>query len=338
MKIFIHFFIVVLMTGLAEAETKFGEPDAARPSARSTVRLDHQTIYDATADLVEYKKEPHLTGQIRSIGDPSFVSIWAEEFSKIYPEITFDIQMGGSKQGLEMMLQGKTDLLPISRPLTEDEITQFKNHFGYEPTQVGVAFGTVGVYVNKSNPIEQLTLQQLDAIYSADLRRGGKVVETWNDLGVTGALSKQRILRFCLGSKSGAYTLFRHAVMSGGDYRIDIEFERTAGALVQAVGANDNGIGFAGIFYATQRTKFVPIVVEDGRAYPPTYTHVVSGKYPLHRVVYLVINKKPGQALNPPVLEFLRFATSRSGQRGIALIGGYPLTPELQEKSRRQFE
>jgi ABC-type phosphate transport system substrate-binding protein len=82
----------------------------------------------------------------------------------------------------------------------------------------------------------------------------------------------------------------------------------------------------------------VQIVVDDGSAYLPIYMSVAKGQYPLSVEHYLVINKKPDEALSPSLLEFLRFATSRSGQRGIALSGGYPLTPELQKKSRSQLE
>jgi phosphate transport system substrate-binding protein len=258
---------------------------------------------------------------------------------KIYPEVTFDIQMGRStKDALVMMFEGRIDLIPISRPLSRDEIGQFKNKFGYEPTQIGIAFEALGIYVNKNNPVKQLTLQQLDAIFSANLNRHGKIVETWEDLGVAGDLSKRRVLRFNLPSKGSAHIHFRDIVMLGGDYRLDVKIERTAGSLVQAVGANDAGIGFTAVIFATQRTRFVPIVADDGIAYLPTYENVVSGKYPLPRMLNFVINKKPGEALNPVILEYLKFATSRRGQRIIALDGSYPLTPESQKKSRGKFD
>jgi phosphate transport system substrate-binding protein len=107
---------------------------------------------------------------------------------------------------------------------------------------------------------------------------------------------------------------------------------------VQAVGANNAGIAFAGVFYATHRTKFVKMVGEDGRALLPIYTNVVTGEYPLSLMLYFVVNKKPKEPLSPHLLEFMRFVTSRSGQRSAALIGHFPLTSKRQEESRLQFE
>jgi phosphate transport system substrate-binding protein len=338
MKFLISFFIMIFVAVLTEAEVGSGKPEKSALSARATVRLDDQTIYKTTADLADYERVRNLTGHIRSIGAPSFVSHWSEEFKKIYPEVTFDIQIKGHKPGLEMLLQGQTDLVPIARRLRDKEIAQFKKQFGYEPTLVGVAFDALGVYVNKNNPIEQITLQQLDAIFSHDLHRGGKAAETWGDLGVTGALSNNRILRFSLATRVGIGSFFRKVVMLDGHYRLDIQRERTSGSLVQSVGANDAGISFTRIFYATHRTKFAAIVTDDGKVSLPTYMNVVTGQYPLSLTQYFVINKKPNEALSPALLEFLRFVTSQTGQRIIALVGGYPLTPERQEESRSQFE
>ena len=119
--------------------------------------------------------------------------------------------------------------------------------------------------------------------------------------------------------------------MQGSDYRFDVQFEPVPSSLVQAVGADDAGIGFASVMFATARTRFVPIQAADGHYLLPSYENTLSGEYPLVRPLRIVFNREPDGTMNPAVREFLRLAVSRRGQQLIALAGSYPLTVEEQQ-------
>ena len=123
--------------------------------------------------------------------------------------------------------------------------------------------------------------------------------------------------------------------MQGAEYRFDVRFEVVPSSLVQAVGADDAGVGFASVMFATKRTRFVPLQAADGTYVLPSYENILSNKYPLTRPMRIVFNRKPDGSMNPAVREFLRFAVSRYGQRIIALAGSYPLTVEQQQEALR---
>ena len=307
------------------------------PSARSLL-LNEKTVVDLTAGLSQYENLPKLTGKLVSGGSglvTLLVNRWASEFATLYSDVVLDIQGGGSVASLPAFLAGKVDLMPMARPLLPDELKQCKDKFGYEPAQIIVAQDAVGIYVNKNNPLAGLTLIQLDGIYSRDHKRGGKRAEFWADLGVTGPLAQARITRLALSSVHGSHEFFRDTVMLGSDYRFGGHFESLLSSLVQAVGADEAGVGFGSVMFGTERTRFVPLQTPNGDYLLPTYENTVTGRYPLARALRIVFRRKPDGSLNPVVREFLRFAVSRRGQRIIALAESFPLTVEQQQEALR---
>ena len=126
--------------------------------------------------------------------------------------------------------------------------------------------------------------------------------------------------------------------MLGSDYRFDGHFETVSSSLVQSVGADDAGIGFTSVMFATARTRFVPLQAADGGYLLPSYENTVSGRYPLARLMRIVFDRKPDGGMNPVAREFLRFAVSRRGQRIIALAESYPITLEQQQTALRALE
>lgn len=303
--------------------------------------LDDKTVIELTAGLQQYENLPKLTGKLTSIGSSQvtiLINRWASEFTTLYPEVALDIQGGGSQANLPAFLEGKADLMPMSRPLRPEELKAFKDRYGCEPAQIAVAQDAVGIYVNKDNPLTGLTLAQLDGIYSREAKRGGKRAEFWRDLGVAGPLAEERIARLCLSPAHGTHLFFRDEVMLGADYRFGGSFERVFSSLVQGVAADDAAIGFASVVFATARTRFVPLQAPDGSYQLPSYENTVSGKYPLVRPMRIVFHRKPDGTMNPVVREFLSFAVSRRGQRIIALADSYPLTVEQQQAALRIIE
>ncbi len=328
MKRFAAFCFVLLAGIIARAQTNL-------PPATSLL-LDEKTTFELTAGLSQYANPPRVSGIITSVGGGSsaiLVNRWAAEFAGFYPDVNLDLHGGGSAAGLSGLIEGKVDLVPMNRPVPAEDIAHFKAKFGYEPAQIVVAQDAEAIFVNKNNPIAGVTLAQLDAIYSRNARRGGGRPEFWRDLGVSGPLAEERISRISLSRVHSSYLYFQEVVMEGADYRFDVDFESVPSSLAQGVGADDAGVGFASVMFATERTRFVPVQAADGSYVLPSYENVLNGKYPLARPMRIVFNRKPDGSMNAAAREFLRFAVSRRGQRIIALAGSYPLTVEEQQEA-----
>jgi phosphate transport system substrate-binding protein len=307
----------------------------------TALMLDDRVAVELTAGLKQYENPPNITGKVTSQGTAVatiLINRWASEFATPYPQVELEIRGGGSPTGLVELLQGRVDLVPMTRPLTADEAARFKAKFGCAPAEIVVAQDAIGVYVNKKNPLTGLTLAQLDAIYSREAKRGGGRPEFWRDLGVTGALADERISRISPSRVHGTHLYFRDDVMQGADYRFDVQFEAVPSSQVQAVGADDAAIGVASLMFATARTRFVPIQAPDGRYRLPSYEETVSGQYPLVRPMRIVFRRKPDGSMNPAAREFLRFTVCRRGQRIIALATSYPLTVEQQKDALRVID
>ena len=311
---------------------------AATNLPSSALELDDKTVIELTAALKQYDDPPKVAGKFTSIGSgvvTILINRWATEFAALHPEAELNIQSGGSVDGFAKLLAGQSDLVPMARPLTAADVARFKAKFGYEPAQIVVAQDAVGVYVNKDNPVTGLTLAQLEAIYAREPKRGGSVAEFWGDLGVTGPLANERLVRVGLSRVHGSFLYLQDELMQGGAYRFDVRFEAVPSSLVQAAGADPAAIGCASVMFGTDRTRFVPLQAADGAFVLPSYENTASGRYPLVRPMRIVFNRKPDGSMNPVAREFLRFAVSRRGQRIIALADSYPLTLEQQEQALR---
>lgn len=301
-------------------------------------KLDDKQVLALTSGFEEYQDAPVIKGKLISAGSgltTILVNRWASEFLKLHPEAELNIQSGGSVEGLEKLIAGKVDLVPLGRELPARDISRFKAKFGYEPTQIIVAQDAVGVYVNRENPVAGLTLSQLERIFSRQPPPTGTAPELWGDLGVTGSMATQQIYRVSLNRIHATHLFFKEQVLHGGEYRLSVNFEPVPSSLVQAAGAYPNAIGCTSVIFGTRRTRLVPLQASDGSWVLPTYSNVVNGHYPLVRPLRIVFNRKPDGTMNPVARELLRFAVSRRGQRIIGLADTYPITPELQKEALR---
>ena len=107
---------------------------------------------------------------------------WAKDLQQLYPGLTIKVESRGSETGLAALLEGKAQIAAMSRRMNQQEIVEFKREFGYEPVEVPVAVDALAVFVHNDNPIEGLSLDQLDAMFSKERRRGLQYpINTWGD-------------------------------------------------------------------------------------------------------------------------------------------------------------
>jgi phosphate transport system substrate-binding protein len=218
----------------------------------------------------------------------------------------------------------------MSRAMRATEVDQFERKYGYKPTQIRTSYDALAVYVNKDNPLEKLTLAQVDAIFSKTRRRGGKNVANWGDLGLTGDWAGRPISLYGRNSASGTYGFFKEHALGNGDYRDQVKEQPGSASVVQGVTEDRFGIGYSGIGYKTSGVKVVRLSEkEGGYVSSGSYEDVVSGKYPLNRFLYVYINRGPGKPLDPMVREFCKLMLSKEGQEVVVKDGYLPLSPAI---------
>jgi phosphate transport system substrate-binding protein len=207
-------------------------------------------------------------------------------------------------------------------------IDQFEARYGYKPTELKTSYDALAVYVHKDNPIEKLTLAQVEAIFGKSRRRGYKQnIATWGQLGLTGDWANRPISTYGRNSASGTYGFFKEHVLKNGDYKDTVKEQPGSASVVQGVTEDRFGIGYSGIGYRTSGVKAVPLADTDkGPFSDGSYADVQSGKYPLWRFLFIYVNKAPGKAMDPLQTEFLKLMYSREGQEAVVKDGYMPLS------------
>jgi len=308
-------------------------------------------------------------GQIRVWGGPADAELlraWAEGFHRVQPGMEVKLTLHGPESAMMGVYTGAADLALMGREMRlPAETMAFTWVWRYAPTVIEVANAGLGanrpngplrVWANRSNPLTGLTMAQLDAIYGAECKRGGKPVKTWGDLGLNGEWAGRPVHIYgpAIDSVSGLF--FRQAVLQGS-YKWNPAVKELADdrAVVGAVAGDVDGIG-----YGAAGSGESGVTAESGvsqRVGPArrslgeggdnarhlsiagvelSEANLVNRRYPLGRVVTVVINRKPDTAIEPKTREFLRYVLSAEGQAAIASHG--PCLPLSAEQVAAQLE
>jgi phosphate transport system substrate-binding protein len=278
--------------------------------------------------LKSYTEVSGVSGNMSSVGSDTLANLmtfWAEGFRKHYPNVRIQVEAKGSSTAPPALIAGTAQIGPMSREMKNTEMDAFEKKYGYKPTQIRVSLDALSVFVNKNNAVEQLTLKQVDGIFSKTRRGGSKNITDWGQVG--GA--KGEISLYGRNSASGTYGFFKDNALFKGDYKATVKEQPGSASVVQGVGRDGNGIGYSGMGYKTSGVKALKIASQEGGDYVEASAEgVYSGKYPLKRYLYLYINKAPNHSLDPMVAEFVKFVLSSEGQ-GINLKDGFlPLPAE----------
>ncbi len=294
-------------------------------------------------NLPVYKKVSGISGSLNSIGSDTMnnlMTLWGEGFAKYYPNVKLQVEGKGSSTAPPALISGTAQFGPMSRPMKEKEIDEFEKAFGYKPTPMRTAIDALAVYVNKDNPIEGLTLKQVDAAFSKN-RLGGyaKNIATWDQLGLQGEWVNKPISLYGRNSASGTYGYFKEHALFKGDYKDTVKEQPGSASVVQGVSEDRYGMGYSGIGYITSGVRAVPLAKNENSGYSAaTMANVLSGDYPLARFLYVYVNKKPGQQLDPLVREFFKFVFSKEGQEIVVKDGYLPLPSKIAKEELAKLE
>jgi phosphate transport system substrate-binding protein len=260
---------------------------------------------------------------IQNIGSDTMVNLaqaWAEEYAKVDPAISVEVSGGGSGVGIAALINKTADIANASRKLEPEEEQKAKASTGQTPSEFVVGFDGLAVYVNKSNPIDSISLEELSDIY----REGGKLTK-WSDLGVKaipGARSDD-IIRVSRQNNSGSYQYFRETVVGKkADFKAGSLDMNGSKDVVEQVAKTPGAIGYSGLGYATPDVKILKVSKTKGQpGVLPSIATVHDKSYPISRPLFMYT---PG-APPPAVKKYLDWIMSDAGQKIVEKTGYVPL-------------
>jgi len=299
-----------------------------------------ETVH-APSQAKPYQAVAELSGSLVIVSSEALsklTALWAEQFRRYYPAVTMRVENRDSKAAAQALIAGTAQMAPMSRLMYNSEIKQFEEKFGYRPTSFAVAVDALVVYVHKDNPLEGLTMEQVDAVFSKLPGNGQQPYAKWGDLDLSGDWTEAPLNVYGLPSGSGTYAFFKdHALNRAsvetavlkGEFREGIKEQPDVAAVLKRIGEDRFGIGYGGSVAALSNVRMLPLADSDFSPYvEPTQKNVTSRLYPLRRYLYLYVNQpqrkilKGNKPLPPPVREFLRYVYSQEGQ-AVLLKDGY---------------
>ncbi len=290
------------------------------------------------------------------------VAALEEGFRRVQPGVRFDNKLHGTASAIGALYTGQGDVAFMGREIWDPEVAAFREVRGYGPTGFDVMTGSydvrnkgyaITIFTHRDNPIKGLTLEQLDAIYGIERRRGHGAVTTWGDLGLTGEWADKPIKLYGLPIARGFADYFQERVFLGSQiWKPELrEFPDDANSvsamtdganrMLAALAIDRYGIGYAGPVYAHAETRTIPIAERAGAPFVvPSRASAQDRSYPLHRIISFFIDKAPGRRADAKVEEFMRFVLSREGQEIIEREGGgyLPLTSAFAATEMKKLE
>ncbi len=286
--------------------------------------------------IPQYSKTSGVSGNFSSVGSDTLANMmtyWAEEYKRQYPNVNIQIQAAGSSTAPPALTEGTSNFGPMSRRMKSKEIEAFEKRFGYKPTEIRVAIDALAVFVHKDNPIEGLTIGQVDAIFSSTRKCGSsEEVKRWGDVNLNGEWTAKDVQLYGRNSVSGTYGYFKKKALCKGDFRNNVNEQPGSASVVQSISSSLNAIGYSGIGYKTSGVRTVPLAKKGNKFIDATMDNVAQGKYPLSRFLYLYVNKHPNKPLSPIEAEFLKMVLSQTGQHIVEKDGYIPLSGKLASK------
>ncbi|ABI56465.1 PstS family phosphate ABC transporter substrate-binding protein [Alkalilimnicola ehrlichii MLHE-1] len=290
-------------------------------------------------NLPKYERVSGISGNLSSQGSDTLnnlMTLWAETFNEFYPNVSIEIEGAGSSTAPVALAEGTAHFGPMSRSMRDSEIQAFEDAHGYEPTLARVAIDVLAVYVNRDNPIEGLTIEQVDGIFSETQRCGGGNITRWGQVGLTDEWQNRDFTLYSRNAVSGTYGYFREHALCDGDFKDSINEQPGSASVVQGVTESLNGIGYSGIGYQTSGVRPIPLG-RDSELFEPSAENAVTGDYPLARFLYVYVNKHPNEELPPVEREFLRMIYTQQGQDVTVRDGFIPLPAAAAEREMERL-
>lgn len=339
----------------------------------------------AAPALPEYEPPPGANkGVLRIFGAGlhGLLKLWEDGYMKHNPGVKIADNPGGSDASIGVLQQGTAEIAVFGREMELNDYLGFFENKGYNPTEITIASGTYDtpggtwallIFVNKENPLAQLTIEQLDGIFGSE-RTGGyegyewktesarsakENIRTWGQLGFTGEWADKEIQTYGY-AQGGMGHFFEIEVLRGSNkwapnYRQYVENgtkiltagHESAGVLSMLAELEHNkfGIAWAGMPQWKQMPqitgiKTIALSARGGGPFvAPSRATLADRSYPLTRSIYIYLDKEPGRPLSPKVKDFVKYVLSAEGQELVRQNGVYfPLPATVAAAQLRKLE
>jgi phosphate transport system substrate-binding protein len=241
---------------------------------------------------------------------------WAEKYHALHPEVEISVTGGGSGTGIAALINKTVDIANASREIKPEELKQAKTN-GVNPIEYIVARDAIAIVVNPSNPVSQLTIQQLSDIYS------GKI-NNWIEVGGEDRV----IVRLSRETNSGTHVFFLENVIRLGKtdnktlFATDTLLLPSSEGITAETRDNPNAIGYDGLGYVTPEVKVVAVGgSETGPFIMPSAETVNNGQYPIARDLYMYTDGQPTGA----ILDYINWIMTPEAQNIVTDLGFVPI-------------
>jgi len=256
---------------------------------------------------------------IQNTGSDTMLDVaqaWAERYQTVNPATAVAVSGGGSGTGIASMINGTVDIANSSRAMTAQEIESARAN-GRDPVEHIVGHDALAVYLHRDNPIDSMTLAQLEQIYGE-----GGTANTWSDLGVTvPGCSSDEIVRVSRQNSSGTYAYFQEAALGDREYKLGARSMNGSSEVVDLVENTPCAIGYSGLAYATEGVKMPCLSATEGaECVAPSIESALDGTYPIARPLFMYTAGEPEGV----VAQYLNWIQSEEGQCILAELGYAP--------------
>ena len=229
----------------------------------------------------------------------------AEAYMKANPNVRISLSGGGSGNGIKALIDGSTDIADSSRFIKDSEV-KLAVEKGRYPVPFAVAYDCIIPVVHPSNPMSNLSMDQLKAIYMGE-------VKNWKEVGGP----DRKVVVISRDTSSGTYEVWESKVMNKERVYPGALLQASNGAVVQAVSKNKNAIGYIGLGYLDASVKALTVGGIEG-----SEETTLNGTYPISRPLYMFTAGWPtGDTLN-----FINFVLNpQKGQKYVREAGYVPL-------------
>ena len=249
---------------------------------------------------------------------------WAEEYATVAPDVSVEVAGGGSGVGIAALIDGTVEMANSSRPMKPAEREAARAARGADPVQTIAGYDALVVYVHRDNPLDALTLAQIEDIYAE-----GGTVSRWSDLGIRHPrCPRDTVIRISRQSSSGTYDFFREIALSRRDFKLGTLELNGSKEVVELVAHTPCAIGYSGMGYAIPGVKMLAIAREaGGPAVAPTPQATLDESYPIARPLYLYTIGEPSGTTRG----YIDWILSPGGQSIVAAVGYVPLRRSAEE-------
>lgn len=248
-----------------------------------------------------------LAGNISINGSTTVLPIAqkvAEAYMKEHPETKISISGGGSGNGIKALIDRTTDIANSSRAIKKEEIEMAKAK-GSDPVEFIVAYDCIVPVVHTSNPIKDITVDQLKAMYKGEIRN-------WKEIGGP----DKPVVIISRDTSSGTYEVWEEKVMKKERVFPGALLLASNGAIVQAVSKNPNAIGYIGLGYMDSSIKMLTVNGITG-----SKETTLNKSFPVSRPLYMYTPVK----LAGEIKTFMDYMVSGKGQKLVEEEGFIPL-------------